>query len=403
MASVKHLVDLDLNGNELQNAALHTVANPTDGVIGQIVYNTAANAVFVSNGTSYSRVGLTADGSTITDSNGTISVGSIAIGKVTGLQTALDGKVDDSQVLTNVPAGAVFTDTTYSVGNGGLTEINFTTALNTKLSGIEAGATNTADPAITTNGTTPSLASGITAAEVRSLIGAPSTGDIANFATTSYVDQEISSVLGAAPAALDTLDELAAALGDDANFAATMTTALAGKLSTSHDMTLTLAGDATGSATFTNMGNATLTVSVADDSHNHTIANVDGLQTALDGKLNESAYTATDILTKIKTVDGAGSGLDADLLDGNSSAYYINYNNLTNKPDIPAVAIINVSGEATPVTVPLAPVASKALVQVYETATMSLVMTEITQVNDGEAVISLDDGVDYTVIATGRA
>jgi hypothetical protein len=27
-------------------------------------------------------------------------------------------------------------------------------------------------------------------------------------------------------------------------------------------------------------------------------------------------YTASDVLTKVKTVDGAGSGLDADLLDG---------------------------------------------------------------------------------------
>ena len=35
------------------------------------------------------------------------------IAEVDGLQTALDGKVDDSQVLTNVPAGAVFTDTVY--------------------------------------------------------------------------------------------------------------------------------------------------------------------------------------------------------------------------------------------------------------------------------------------------
>jgi hypothetical protein len=42
----------------------------------------------------------------------------------------------------------------------------------TKLDGIATGATNTAAPAISTNGSTPSLASGITAAEVRSLIGA---------------------------------------------------------------------------------------------------------------------------------------------------------------------------------------------------------------------------------------
>lgn len=34
-----------------------------------------------------------------------------AISVVTGLQAALDAKVDDSQVLTNVPSGALFTDT----------------------------------------------------------------------------------------------------------------------------------------------------------------------------------------------------------------------------------------------------------------------------------------------------
>lgn len=37
-------------------------------------------------------------------------------------------------------------------------------------------------------------------------------------------------------------------------------------------------------------------------------------------KLESSAYTASDVLTKIKTVDGTGSGLDADLLDGLNSA-----------------------------------------------------------------------------------
>lgn len=36
------------------------------------------------------------------------------IGDITGLQSALDGKVDDSQVLTNVPANAKFTDTIYT-------------------------------------------------------------------------------------------------------------------------------------------------------------------------------------------------------------------------------------------------------------------------------------------------
>ena len=48
----------------------------------------------------------------------------------------------------------------------------FTDADHTKLNGIASGATNTAEPAVTTNGSVPSLASGITAAEMRSLIGA---------------------------------------------------------------------------------------------------------------------------------------------------------------------------------------------------------------------------------------
>ena len=63
------------------------------------------------------------------------------ISNVDGLQAALDNKVDDSQVLTNVPSGAVFTDTTYTEGDGGLTQINFTSGLSTKLFGIETGAT----------------------------------------------------------------------------------------------------------------------------------------------------------------------------------------------------------------------------------------------------------------------
>jgi hypothetical protein len=58
------------------------------------------------------------------------------------------------------------------------------------------------------------------------------------------------------------------------------------------DPTLTINGDASGTATFTNLGDATLTLTIADDSHNHTIANVDGLQTALDGKVATNSVQA---------------------------------------------------------------------------------------------------------------
>ena len=40
------------------------------------------------------------------------------------------------------------------------------------------------------------------------------------------------------------------------------------------------------------------------------------------------------LLSKIKEIDGSGSGVDADLLDGQHGSYYLNYNNLTNKPTL---------------------------------------------------------------------
>jgi hypothetical protein len=106
--------------------------------------------------------------------------------------------------------------------------------------------------------------------------------------------------------------------------ASTVTTALAGKLDTTHDMSLTLSGDVSGSATFTNMGNATLSVTVADDSHNHTIANVDGLQAALDGKVDDSQVLTnvpagavfTDTVYSHPTYAGDDFSIDTGALTG---------------------------------------------------------------------------------------
>ena len=50
----------------------------------------------------------------------------------------------------------------------------------------------------------------------------------AQAAAEAHADTAVSNLIGAAPAALDTLNEIAAALGDDANFAATITTQVAG-------------------------------------------------------------------------------------------------------------------------------------------------------------------------------
>ena len=69
---------------------------------------------------------------------------------------------------------------------------------------------------------------------------------------------------------------------------------------TQHLPTVTLAGDASGSVDLS--AATTLTVSVVDDSHNHIIGNVDGLQTALDAKaaLAGATFTGAVVGTTIR-------------------------------------------------------------------------------------------------------
>ena len=50
--------------------------------------------------------------------------------------------------------------------------------------------------------------------------------------------------------------------------------------------------------------------------------------------LLSSAYTASDILTKIKTVDGAGSGLDADMLDGYQALNFLRNRDRVSTADV---------------------------------------------------------------------
>jgi hypothetical protein len=67
-----------------------------------------------------------------------------------------------------------------------------------------------------------------------------STGtDTTQIATTAFVQTAVNGLIDAAPTALNTLNELAAALGDDANYASTVTTALSEKASLTGSETLT--------------------------------------------------------------------------------------------------------------------------------------------------------------------
>lgn len=64
-------------------------------------------------------------------------------------------------------------------------------------------------------------------------LGTPSANTDA--ATKAYVDSQVSSLVDAAPGALDTLNELAAAINDDANFSTTVTNSIATKVAKAGD------------------------------------------------------------------------------------------------------------------------------------------------------------------------
>ncbi|ANW30768.1 phage tail protein [Escherichia coli] len=87
---------------------------------------------------------------------------------------------------------------------------NFSTTINNALA-LKAPLSS---PALTGTPTAPTAAQSVNNTQI---------------ATTAFVKSAIAGMVGSAPAALDTLNELAAALGNDPNFATTMLNALAGK------------------------------------------------------------------------------------------------------------------------------------------------------------------------------
>jgi len=111
-----------------------------------------------------------------------------------------------------------------------------------------------------------------------------------DFITSNGVDTKIATVVGTAPAALDTLKELADALGNDANFASSVTTSIGTKLSSS---------DAANTyATITNLNTKQDIVSGVSNTHIGYLSNVSSdIQTQIDTKQSLLSSGETTICT----------------------------------------------------------------------------------------------------------
>ena len=120
-------------------------------------------------------------------------------------------------------------------------------------------------------------------------------------ATTAFVKAAIAALVDSSPGALDTLNELAAALGDDPNFATTMTNALALKAPLGSPAL-------TGTPTAPTAAAGTNTAQVA------TTAFVAAVQTLLNTAIALKAPLASPALTGTPTAPTAAAGTDTTQL-----------------------------------------------------------------------------------------
>lgn len=85
---------------------------------------------------------------------------------------------------------------------------------------------------------------------------------LTGYATETFVNNAVAALVDGSPALLNTLNELAAAIGDDANFATTISTSLGGKLTTANNLSeLT----ATASTARTNLGLGSIATQAASN------------------------------------------------------------------------------------------------------------------------------------------
>jgi hypothetical protein len=164
-------------------------------------------------------------------------------------------------------------------------------------------------------------------------LGTPSSN--ADAATKLYVDTQVSNLVASAPGTLDTLNELAEALGDDPNFATTMTNALAGKLSlTGGTMTGAIA---MGANKITGLGTPTASTDAANKDYIDTMASSAGASAtasaasaaAAASSALAAATSATNANNSFVAVTGlTGAGLVRDMgsitVTDTTSTTYVN-------------------------------------------------------------------------------
>lgn len=235
----------------------------------------------------------------------------------------------------------------------GLSSADFTSAEKSKLARLSGYVVNIADNMIPTtdsgritysfkneqtgsNGNTQSKVIEIPAATTSAagLITAEGFNKLTGLPTSEEIDQKINTAIGSvykvkgSVANYEALPKDNVTIGDvynledtGANYVATSTTPDWDKLSETVDLNGYLT-KTDAASTYQPKGNYLTSVPEEYVTETELTAKGYANTTQVNTKLDSSAYTAADVLSKVKTVDGVGSGLDADLLDGKQGNEY---------------------------------------------------------------------------------
>jgi len=231
--------DLYIDGiGYIDNIAVHENAT-IDGFLTVTGLSTLASVDINAGNIDATQIGAaspsTITGTTVTATNLVGPLAGAVTGNVTGnLAGNVTGNVT-GDLTGNVTAGSGTSSFNNVTINGSLDLNAGTAATVTGLSAPTAGTDATtktyvdAADALKLNLTGGTL-SGAVEMSTNKITGLGTPTATTDAATKGYVDQEVTAVIAAAPGALDTLNELAAAINDDANFSTTITNSIATKL-----------------------------------------------------------------------------------------------------------------------------------------------------------------------------
>jgi hypothetical protein len=301
------------------------VPTTSDLVQGELAVNVTDKRIFTENA-STQIVELGTNPSSITTATATVTGTLTANGTFASSNAVLTGGTVNGIVIGGTtPQAITGTTVTASTGFvGGLTGNvtgnltgNVTGNVTGNLTGNVTGNVTASSGTTTLNDLVVNGTADFTNTKLTNVV-TPTVGTDA--ANKSYVDDTVAAVIDSAPAALDTLNELAAALGDDANFAGTVTTALATKLPLAGG---TMSGAiAMGTAKITGLGDPT---SAQDAATKTYVDTADALKLSLTGGTMSGAIAmgtnkitgvgnptlAQDVATKAYTDSILGSSTSA--------------------------------------------------------------------------------------------